>query len=260
MDLDFFEKSVLSLADFPGRVGIMGGEPTLHPQFRELISLFRELVPERRRRQFWTSGHKWDEYKDVIQATFDEDLINYNDHMSGQGSHHPLLIAADDVMDDKELMWELIENCWVQEQWSASINPKGGFFCEIAAARDYLMDGPGGWPIEPGWWRRGIPEYREQMEWACTKCSAALPMAGQSDLRGGRDGEPRENISRTNLVFLEIAKSPRVRRGSFVEHDDAYGLEQVHEHAPDWNPSHFRPFVAHNPEDVERELAKEESG
>jgi hypothetical protein len=257
MDLDFFRKAVESLEGFPGRVGIMGGEPTLHPKFPELLELFRELVPDRRKREFWTSGHKWEEYKEDIYATFDEDLIAYNDHMSTQGKHHPLLVAADDVIADKELMWSLIEDCWVQEQWSASINPKGAFFCEIAAARDVLLDGPGGWPVEPGWWRRGVEEYRQQMEWSCTKCSAALPLEGDSDLRGGRDGEPVERISRSNLVFLELARSPRVERGSFVPYEGSYGQREVGENAEGWAPSHFRPFVAHNPDQVAEELTRE---
>ena len=36
------------------------------------------------------------------------------------------------------------------EQWSASITPKGAFR-EVAASLDYLLDGPGGYPIEKGW-------------------------------------------------------------------------------------------------------------
>ena len=51
-------------------------------------------------------------------------------------------------MENKEIADELISNCWVQEQWSASITPKGGFFCEVAGSLDHLMNGPGGVKIE----------------------------------------------------------------------------------------------------------------
>ena len=30
----------------------------------------------------------------------------------------------------------------------ASITPKGGFFCEVAASLDYLFEGPGGYEIK----------------------------------------------------------------------------------------------------------------
>ena len=58
-----------------------------------------------------------------------------------------------------EVWLPLRDKCWVQNEWSASITPKGAFFCEIAAALDMLFDGPGGWKIEPGWWRRTPEEF-----------------------------------------------------------------------------------------------------
>lgn len=250
MELDYFRKAIESLEEFPGRVGMMGGEPTMHPQFLELCEIMREMIPDKRRREFWTSGHKYEELKDVILETFDEDRIAYNDHTSLKGQHHPLLIAADDVIKDKELMWKLIDNCWIQEQWSASINPKGAFFCEVAAAKDILNDGPGGWPLTKDWWKRVPKDFKSQMELACTKCSAAIPLKGQSDLRGGRDGKPKEYISKTNLDLLIKVRSPRVEKNEFNSFDVDYGVENALENSEDWNPSHFRPYIAHNPEDV----------
>lgn len=250
MEIDYFRKAIDSLDGFPGRIGMMGGEPTLHPKFEELCSIMREMIPDRRKREFWTSGHKWDELKETILETFDPDRIAYNDHTSLKGQHHPLMVAADDVIEDKVLMWKLIDNCWIQEQWSASINPKGAFFCEVAAARDILNDGPGGWPLEKDWWKRTPKDFKSQMEVSCTKCSAAIPLKGQSDLRGGRDGKPKEFISKTNLELLRKVKSPRVERDEFVPFDTPYGKDDAVKNSKDWNPSHFRPYIAHNPEDV----------
>lgn len=252
MTQEYFRSAIESLEGFPGRIGMMGGEPTLHPEFIELCEIMREMIPDKRKREFWTSGHKWDELKDVILETFDSDRIAYNDHTSLKGQHHPLLIAADDVIEDKELMWKLIDNCWIQEQWSASITPKGAFFCEVAAAKDMLVNGPGGWPLEKNWWQREPVDFREQMEVACTKCSAAIPLDGQSDLRGGRDGKPMEFISKSNKVLLEISKSPRLLKGEFYEYAKNYSVEDAAELSEDWNPSHFRPYIAHNPEDVKK--------
>src|SRR5262245_29339799 len=61
-----FEQSVISLKNFPknsepcpkGRrkvVGIIGGEPTLHPDFPELVDIMIRHIPEARYRGLWTS-------------------------------------------------------------------------------------------------------------------------------------------------------------------------------------------------------------
>ena len=149
MDLEFIEKAIDSLEGFPGRIGIMGGEPMMHPKIKEIIELFAKKT-DRRNRHIWTAGYRWEEFKDLVHKHYDEDLITFNDH-TAPGKHQPLLVAIDDVVENKELADELISNCWVQEQWSASITPKGGFFCEVAGSLDYLLDGPGGVKIEKGW-------------------------------------------------------------------------------------------------------------
>ena len=174
MDLDTVAKAIESLQEYPGQVGIMGGEPTLHPHFPEICKLVRELIPQKRRREFWTNGYKWEEYQPIIKETFDPDRIVYNDHSDMEvGVHQPLLLAADDMLDDKELMWRLIGNCWVQWRWCASITPKGGFFCEVAAALDMLFDGPGGYPLEKDWWNKNPNEFADQVKRYCPKCGGA---------------------------------------------------------------------------------------
>jgi len=50
MTLDFFKEAIESLEGFPGRIGMMGGEPTLHPQFVDLLGIMREMIPDRRKR------------------------------------------------------------------------------------------------------------------------------------------------------------------------------------------------------------------
>lgn len=252
MDLDTIRKAILSLEGFPGRVGIMGGEPTLHPQFREAMKIVREMIPDRRRREFWTSGFKWTEYREDILETFDKDRISYNDHSQTTGRHAPLLVAIEEVVDDPELRKILIDNCPFQARWSASITPKGAFFCEIAGAQDWLFDGPGGYPIEPGWWKKTPGEFQDQVERYCGKCSGAIPLETLSDNRGGRDGLSKDVVSPGNLDRLKKAGSPRISKGGYEIFSRKITKEEIQERLPSWKPRQFRDFEAHGPEDYVR--------
>ena len=249
MDLDTVRKGIASLEGFPGRVGIMGGEPCLHPKFREILALVREMIPDRRRREFWTSGWKWKEYREDILATFDQDLITFNSHTQASGRHHPLLVAIEEMVDDPELRKILIENCPFQKRWSAAITTKGAFFCEIAASQDYLFDGPGGYPIEPGWWNKHPGQFQDQVERYCGKCSGALPMEAYSDNRGGRDGPSIDLVSPKNLERLLAVGSIRAQKGNVVVRTEKFTKEEIEAHIKTWKPRQFRDFQANLPED-----------
>ena len=203
MDLDIVEKAIASLEGYEWGIGLMGGEPTIHPGFAEICKIFQEMIPDRRKRQFWTNGCKWKEYEKIIFETFNPDQIVYNDHKEVDiETHQPLLVAADDIINDKELMWKLIDNCWIQRRWSASITPKGCFFCEVAAAMDHLFDGPGGYPIEKGWWKKTPKEFQDQRRRYCSDCSAAIPMPRPKSHAG------YDLISGSIAEKLERVKSP----------------------------------------------------
>jgi len=180
MTLDQFETALISMEGFKGKVGIMGGEPTLHPDFLDILQIYRDYIPLERR-GLWTNMAKWKEYEGTILSTFlqDRDHMLKNDHTGEGNLHHPMLMAIKDMVQDPVMRWRLIENCPYQNRWSASINPKGAFFCEVAAASDILFDGPGGWDIEPGWWkkRHGF-EFKDQADRYCEMCGGALPVAG----------------------------------------------------------------------------------
>ena len=254
MDLDTVRRGIASLDGFPGRVGCMGGEPTLHVKFKEILAIFREMIPDKRRREFWTSGFRWADYKDDILETFDEDRISFNDHRQLTGKHQPLLVGIEEVVKDPELRKILIDNCPFQARWSASITPKGAFFCEVAASLDWLFDGPGGYPIEPGWWNKRPDQFQDQVERYCGKCSGAIPMPAYSDGRGGRDGPTTDVVSPLNLERLLKAGSPKAQRGNIQVWDTEITREEIEKNKVGWNPRSFRDFVAHTPEDVERAL------
>ena len=243
MDLAMVEKAIKSLDGFPNRIGIMGGEPTLHPQFKEICQLMQKYVPNRRQRELWTNGLKWAEYEAVIKETFDEDLIIYNDHKDKEvGLHQPLLVAAEEILDDRELMWRLIGNCWVQWRWAASITPKGGFFCEVAAAQDQLFNGPGGYAPEKGWWDKNPNEFMDQVKRYCPRCSGAIPMERVSSHAS------YDLISKKNAELLKNHCSPKLLRGDYKIFDKKLTEADIERIVTEgWTPWSHRPYKQSSP-------------
>ncbi|MCP4110678.1 MAG: radical SAM protein [Desulfobacteraceae bacterium] len=231
MELEFVEKAIDSLKEFPGGVGIMGGEPTLHPQFHEICQLMRKKVPPEKR-YIWTSGYKWKTYRSIIRKTF-ADRLYYNEHKDTTQKHQPMLLAIDDVVQDKEFMKKLIGKCWVQEQWSGSINPKGGFFCEVAAAQDILFEGTGGYPIEKGWWNKTPEQFQDQVERYCSKCGAALPLPPVFL------NENKDYISISNYRRLEELKTPKFLKSRIHLVENTYSKSEIEEFSKNWAPWGF---------------------
>lgn len=243
MDLPMVRKALASLEGFPGQIGIMGGEPTIHPKFAEICMIVQKLVPNQNQRSLWTNGFKWKEYHKIINQTFDKKNILYNDHKDlNVGKHQPLLAAATDLLKDKELMWRLIGNCWVQWRWAASITPKGAFFCEVAAAQDHLFNGPGGWPITKGWWKRNPNELFDQVKRYCPNCSAAIPLPA-TDAHATYDV-----ISKSNAKRLKRAMSPKYLQGRYKLLDKKYTEADVQKVIDKgWTPWSHRPYKQTSP-------------
>ncbi len=254
MSEECFRQAIESLEGFPGRIGLMGGEPCLHPRFSEMLAIYREMVPKEKR-EMWTSGWKWTDYAEEISETFEPDLIHYNDHSQKDGKHQPLGVAVSEVVEDEALMWELIDNCPFQEHWSPVITDRGAYFCEIGAAQARVTNGIDGWEVKPGWWNKAPddPEFIEQKKALCTNCSGCLPMPAFSDGRGGRDGPTYDVVSPGFYEKLIAAGSPKAKRGQIEIWDKKITREDIAS-IKDWQPRSFRGFVAHNPEDVQKAL------
>jgi hypothetical protein len=128
------------------------------------------------------------------------------------------------IVNERELLHQT-EHCWVQESWSAAINPKGAFFCEVAAAMTDLFDGPPGWKVEPDWWKRTPMEFAEQRKYACHKCGAAMPI---KRIRNSQD--PRDDVSPRNLERLKAVGSRKVSRGEYEVRDFQFDAKLTENH------------------------------
>lgn len=275
MDYDTFCRAVDSLDGYDGVVGIMGGEPTLHPEFERFMQYIREkfgnsgkqnrmVYPQRdfireiHRREFdshvlrtsaggsryfkmcgpglWSNtGESYRRHYELIQDTFQVQFLN--DHI-GSSYHQPGLFARKDLGIPDDQWVKLRDRCWIQNEWSATITPKGAFFCEIAGALDMLFDGPGGWKIEPDWWRRTPEEFGDQLHW-CELCGFALDTFM-------RDAEEEvDDASPTLYKMLQEIGSPRILAGktNLVMIKD--GVIQQENRQPEKHLSAAQPFIEH---------------
>lgn len=214
MKPDYYEKAVISLKNFPGMIGMIGGEPTLHPEFSTLCEILNFHIKDKDRKGLWSNtGKRFQDQKEIINKTFG--FINANDHVTNDIIHTPILVASEDLIKNGKVTedeWErYTDSCWVQTTWSATITPQGAYFCEIAGMLDYLFDEKIGKDITgmPDWWKKELSEYKEQISWACRKCGCQLP------LRPRQSTDEIDDVSTTNLERLIASNSPKIKQGKY---------------------------------------------
>jgi hypothetical protein len=248
MDFETFKKAVASLEGFPGIAGIMGGEPTIHPEFETFVLHFAETFGTARdtrplvtptsdfighitansfdfrigasnQRGLWSSvSRKYYAHFELIQDVFGLQCLN--DH-TNPSQHTTLMCTRKELGIADEEWFKLRDACWVQNNWSAAITPKGAFFCEVAAAMDMTFDGPGGWKVEPGWWKRKPEEFGEQLDW-CERCSACLPVPKRNA------NEETDDVSPFYLEELQRINSKKIKNGLVTTFDPAGLREKGH--------------------------------
>lgn len=237
MDLATFRKALISLDGFPGRVGIIGGEPLLHPAFEEICSIMKyEFKIPREKIGLWTSGGpQLPRYHKLINEVFS--VVAYNEHSKQQRKtqlHQPLTISIHEAVKDKKYRDDLIKDCWVQKAWCPSINPKGGFFCEVAQAIDIILDGPGGYPIEPGWWLKAPYHFRDQVDRYCRYCGGAIPI--KRELLNNK----KQKFS-PHLLALFKEHGLKSISPEFVDiYDRQLTIEEMEKNKLEWDPRHYR--------------------
>lgn len=218
LDLDHIEKALCSLKDWKKGVGCFGGEPTLHPQFPEICELYKKHFPKHQCGLWTSGGDNFRKYYPLIRDTFG--IINYNDHKN-PSLHHPLMIASEEIIPDSILRDKLIDNCWLQLHWSPIITAKGGFFCEVAATYDFIFSGPGGYPLELGWWRKDPSQFQDQRDMYCRYCSIPLPF------KPFRDDFKYDLVSPGNAERLKQAHSPQSEKNMLLIVDEELTSSEI---------------------------------
>jgi hypothetical protein len=222
MTTEQFETAVLSLKDYFGIVGVFGGNPTLHPEFRLLCEILQKHIPFARR-GLWCNHPRG--HGKVMQETFNPAFSNLNVHLCQEAydefkrdwpesrpfglkqdsRHGPPFVALQDVIDYEEDRWDEIVTCDINRFWSAMIGVFRGelraWFCEIAGAQSILHqheeDYPDtGVPVSqfPDWWKLGPASFANQVRFHCHACG--VPLRGRGELACAEDGV--EQVSRTH--------------------------------------------------------------
>ena len=220
MDFETFKQAVDSLKDFPRVVGMMGGEPTIHPQFEKFANYLREsrvgniryrlmrepvtdmltymrrhLLGTNSKLGLWCSLNEG-YYKnfETINDTFPTQILNDHDNTC---KHQALLMSRRELGIPDDVWIKKRDACWIQNRWSATITPKGG---------------PGGWKVEPGWGRREVKDFGDQLLW-CEICSGCL------DVPQRISNDERDDMTPEIYEALKKAGSPKIKKGKFVVHD-----------------------------------------
>jgi hypothetical protein len=242
MPLEILLMALQSLRDWPTMIGIIGGEPLLHPEFKAINALLRKHFP-RQKLGLWTSGLPGTDREDPrsdpdIQTTYG--FVAFNPHDPEQVKkcrHQPLTVAINEAVQDREVMWKLIDNCWVQRTWCPAITHRGAYFCEVGGAQDLLLnDGANAWPIEQNWWRRSLDakSFMKQKEALCPHCGMAIPMERELLLKN------REKISPHLLQLFREKKLKRVRDVDVEVFDRVFSKDMIRENIGTWYPGNYR--------------------
>jgi organic radical activating enzyme len=174
-------------------VGIFGGEPTLHPEYKKIL----DLISNYKRTTFviFTNGRDFDKinYKKVQSHLNDYSLKDYsniiwkidfkdkNSIYGGIGQTFlPTQVAAMDILKikNKNFYWEKAQKqCVMWDRcWCIIYNNKA-YFCEIAASFDMMNNESSyGWPLVWGVdpFLRTEEEIAKQANNFCYRCGWCL--------------------------------------------------------------------------------------
>lgn len=238
MSVEQFDRAVASLDGYWGVIACFGGNPTMHPQFDEICKIMRARVPYEQRGiwtndlrgkgalcrvtfnpkhsniNVHTKSEAYAEFErdwpEAIEARREHTLAG----LTTDSLHSSPWVAMRDVMTDESEMYKLIGDCDINKNWSALLGVFRGelraWFCEIAAHQAMLhQDNPDwagtgrpiqdtGLPADPGWWKRPMRDFEDQVRTHCVNCGVPLRRPGQLAIGG-----EKEEYSKTHEFIMK---------------------------------------------------------
>lgn len=229
MSLEEIKKALIAYQGIPCRkIGIIGGEPVLHPDFPVICAMIREYYPPSKMQLFTSIDPAKSRWREDIQKTFG--FVAFNEHTMFQnavGLHQPFTLALCDMVENKDLRIELIKDCWFGKNWCGTVTPLGAYHCEIAAFIAYMI-GREGWDVVPGWWEKEDVEDQADLCWLCGAC---IPMERQSPVN------KRQKISPT---FYHLIQANNLLLGEYELVTKPFTVEYMAEWAKTWAPGNYR--------------------
>lgn len=227
LSIEQFENILKSLKGWPTLINFFGGEPTIHPLFKEFCELALTYFPKRKLQLFTAGGYGYDKHKEVIDKTFKNVYLNPHIKNKEMCYHQPLTIALNDVVKETRVKRYLMDNCWAAETWCGSIYSHGVYFCEMAGSLDWLLfDGKNANELKPKFWKQNF----EIQRFLCGFCGMCIPMKREKS--GGR-----EVFSRG---LYELLKFKGLKFNNEEVVDKIFTLDEIRESAKTWCPGNFR--------------------
>jgi hypothetical protein len=222
-----FEVACDSLKGYPHVVGIFGGNPTMSPHFEAICEILRSKFPQRQC-GLW-SNHPRGKGA-ICRQTFNPRVSNLNVHldeeaynefittwpetrtitnlkgMEADSRHGPPFVSRLDLGLSEDEIREGTATCEVNQKWSALIGVLQGvpraYVCELMYAMDVVHEQDPAWPLTgmdvvPGWWRRPMRDFADQVRAHCGHCGMPLKGWGQLAING-----EREQVSATHAPWF----------------------------------------------------------
>lgn len=203
ISLDELEKNIRSLEQHPPtdhkniQITIFGGEPTLHPQWDDIVAVLKRHAPT----VFWINtngrlGHQ--------RYHKEDNLVWWVDLHPESQRFVPTLHASQDVIKLKDDMayWEKAQkDCELWKGCQSAIYKGKAYFCENAGAMDWLFyEGQHGWEIEDGKhpFERTKEEIDEQARHFCRRCAWCV-----TDIVGRQSIKEPSHVSSTNYEGIK---------------------------------------------------------
>jgi hypothetical protein len=201
-------------------ISIFGGEPTLHPQWDELIALLKNYKPT----IFWINtngrlGHK--------RYQKEENLVYWVDlHPDSQKFVRSLYAASDAIKlpDDMSYWRKAQKDCDIWKGCSTSIYKNKAYFCENAGPMDLLFyDGQYGWELDDNKhpFVKSKEEIDEQAKHFCKRCGWCV-----TELVPRQFSKDPSHVSPAN--YVDIKKGRHSLEVIQPDSSERWGSTQVH--------------------------------